>query len=138
MTEMLLLAKRNLKLLKREVDYLKKETDEDYLVSACFYTHMIIELSLKHLLEVNELPCNYTHQLKSLIKACTGHALPIPKQVLLYYIDMKDWCTEARYNINFRGDQQIVEVLYPVLSDWIQELEQCEKVQTINSQELFD
>lgn len=138
MTEMLLLAKRNLKLLSREIDYLNKETDEDYLVSACFYTHMVIELSLKHLLEVNQLPCNYTHQLKSLIKACKSYELPIPKQVLIYYIDMKDWCTEARYNINFRGDQKIVKELYPVLTDWINELEQCEEIKKVNEQDLFE
>lgn len=137
MTEMLLLAKRNLKFLNRELEYLKKETDEDYLVSACFYTHMIIELSLKHLLEINGLPCNYTHQLKTLIKACTANELPIPKQVLVYYVDMKDWCTEARYNINFKGDQEIVKKLWPILIDWLLELEQCVEIQGSNDDDLF-
>lgn len=130
MTEMLLLAKRNLKFLKRELDYLKTETDEDYLASACYYTHMVIELALKHLLMAYNLPCNYTHQLKTLIKNCNDNSLPIPKQVLLYYVDMKDWCTESRYNINFKGDFEIVVAVYPVLLDWLYELEHCRKVVT--------
>jgi len=50
---------------------------------------------------------------------------------------MKDWCTEARYNINFKGDQEIVNQLYPVLIDWIMELEQCVLVQDTNNNDLF-
>lgn len=123
MTGMLVLVKRNLKFLNREMEYLNEGTDEDYLVSACFHTHMVVELVLKHLLEVNGLPSNFTHQLKTLIKMCQGYELPIPQEVISCYTDMKDWDTEALYNLQFEGDFEIVKALHQVLNKWTQELE---------------
>ncbi|MEG0502658.1 MAG: hypothetical protein RR525_10595 [Cellulosilyticaceae bacterium] len=51
---------------------------------------------------------------------------------------MKDWCTEARYNINFKGEQEIVKELWPVLIDWLLELEQCVEIQHSNDNDLFE
>ncbi|MDA3731967.1 HEPN domain-containing protein [Niameybacter massiliensis] len=123
MTGMLVLARRNLKFLNREMEYLNEGVNEDDLVNACFHTHMIIELALKHLLEVNGLPSNFTHQLKTLIKMCKGYELPIPEEVTTHYIEMKDWDTETLYNIHFEGDFEIVQALHPVLNKWLKELE---------------
>ena len=122
MTEMLILARRNLKFLNREMAYLTQDEDTDYMVNACYYTHMVIELGLKHLLEKNGLPSNFTHQLKTLIKMCLGYELPIPDEVLTYYDEMRDWDTQAAYNSQFKGDYRIVKCLHPIVNTWLQTL----------------
>lgn len=122
MTEALLLAKRNLKFLNREMAYLNQEMDQDYLASACFYTYMVIEFALKHLLEENGLPSNFTHQVKTLVKMCLGYEIAIPEQVLKYYSEMKDWHTEVIYNIEFEGEYEMMTILHPVLNEWVKKL----------------
>ncbi|MGL5675282.1 MAG: HEPN domain-containing protein [Cellulosilyticaceae bacterium] len=113
------LAEADYKFAKMNFEYLKTTSDDMFVNMIAYHIQQAVEKLLKYLIEVKGKRYPKTHDITELIDACEPLNITIPEEIINNDVLITKWCTQTRYNINFKASIRKIELLLPVVEEWL-------------------
>lgn len=114
------LAEADYKFAKMNFEYLKTTSDEMFVNMIAYHIQQAVEKLLKYLIECKGKRYPKTHDITELIDVCESIDIDIPQEIIDHDVLISKWCTQTRYNINFKASTRKIEILLPVVEAWLE------------------
>lgn len=113
------LAEADYKFAKMNFEYLKATSDDMFVNMIAYHIQQAVEKLIKYLIERKGKRYPKTHDITELIDTCEEISIVIPQEIIENDVLITKWCTQTRYNINFKASVRKIEMLLPIIEKWL-------------------